>query len=385
MQKAAGIIEKRKTAIIEIWVETVREELTAPNVNSEPVLRDHLPLVLEDIIKIMKQYCDYKVDAENISFDNILDHSVGHGRHRSSSFGYDMEQVLKEYIFLHKIITRELRSAGVYSTEVGDLLKYVVENSMLYAGVAFNTSLQEIRQKMIGTLAHDIRNPLSTAYLTMDMLEKEKDPERLQNIKKISKNSIKRAIHLTEHLLEMISVEAGEGIAFHFSESDLMPYITSVYGEASEIYSNEIIMDCNAVEIKGIFDSAMIRRVLENIINNAVKYGKRGTPVTIRAEDHPEKVIISVHNEGEAIPENDQEKIFGFMNSTKGEDPRKLKSWGMGLTLMKAVAEAHGGSPALESTEEEGTTFTLELKKYENSPGKVKTALNIDYLNLKST
>lgn len=376
MNRAAAVLENAKNDIINLWVAKVRAELPAPSETVDPVLRDHLPLLLDDIIEIMKKYENFKFASEMESFDEMLDSSMGHGRHRSSSAGYDVAQVLKEYIILHRILTNELRSKKVYNTEVGDLLKYVIENSMLYAVVAFNKSLQEIRQKLLGVLAHDIRNPASVAYSSIGMLQQEDEPERFEKIRDMSKKSSKRVLNLLENLLESVSVDAGEGMTLHFSERDLMVYVRSIYAEASEIYANEFILQGEEEKIHGVFDTAMIRRVLENIVNNAVKYGERGSPITISVKDSPEKVAISVHNRGNPIPKQVQQEIFQFSNTTNGKGPRNLKSWGIGLSLVKAVAKAHGGSLELESNEQKGTTFTLILNKCANEPGELTTALN---------
>lgn len=379
MKKAARVIESQKEEIMDIWVKRVREELHSPSETTDLVLRDHLPLLLDDMITIMKEFDKSEVFTEKKNFHGMLNHSTGHGRHRSSSFGYDVEQVLKEYIILHSIVTTQLRAKNAFSTEVADVLKNIIENSMLFSIGAFNKSVQEVRQKLLAILAHDIRNPVSAAHLSLGMLRQEDDAERFEKIKEISRKSIRRALNLIEDLLESVSVEAGEGLALNFTECDLAECIRSVYGEASEIYSNPFILNCEEEKIIGVFDSAMVRRVLENIISNAVKYGKRGTPITITVKDSAEEVVLDVHNEGDPIPQENQEEIFKFLNTTRGHGPRSLKSWGMGLTLVNVVAEAHGGKLSLESTKEKGTTFSLLLKKHSTEPGKRKTALNFKY------
>lgn len=379
MKAAAAVIEQNKLDILETWVKRVREELTAPKKTIDPVLRDHLPLFLEDIISIMHRFHDFDMASEKVNFEGMLNNSIGHGRHRSSSPGYDVEQVLKEYIILHKLLTEKLRTHNVYTTEVADLLKYIVENSMLYATVAFQDSLNEVRQKLMGVLVHDVRNPVSAAYLAVSMIDREDDPERFNKIKIMLKNSIKRSLDLIEGFLDSVMVGAGEGITLHFTESDLLEYIKSLHGEASAIYSNEVFLKCPEEPIVGVFDTAMIRRVLENIINNAVKYGERGAPITIKVNNLPESVEISIHNLGNPIPEQEQKEIFKFLKTTDGRGPKKLKSWGMGLTLVNAVAQAHGGYLDLNSSDKEGTTFKLVIKKNFNKPGKIKTAVNFVY------
>lgn len=377
MKKAAAVIEKNKLQIIEVWVKKVRKELSAPNQTTDPVLRDHLPLLLDDIISLMKRYENFEFTSELKNFDGLLDNSIGHGRHRSSSSGYDVEQVLKEYIILHRILTAFLKKEDVSSPDVIDLLKYIIENSMLYAIVAFNNSLQEIQQKLLGVLAHDIRNPASIAYSSIGMINQEDEPEKFMKIKNMAKNSIKRVLELLEGVLETVTVQAGEGMTLHLTERNLIKYIISAYEEASAIYANEVILNCDEEEIWGVFDSAMIRRIIENIINNAVKYGGRNSPITISVRNTQEKVFIKIHNYGNPIPEEKQKDIFKFLNSEKGNGPRRLKSWGMGLSLVEAVAKAHGGYLDLESNEKDGTTFTLVLSKTEKA-GEVKSALNFE-------
>ncbi len=376
MQAAANIIENNRDQIIDDWVKAVKEELITPRNTPEIVLRNHVPLLLEDIITIMRAYDDFKITEEKVNLEGMLDRSIGHGRHRSTSIGYNVEQVLREYIILHRILTKLFRDEQAYTTEIADLIKYIIENSMLYATGAFTQSLDEIRQKLLGIVVHDLRNPISAAFLAIGVLRQEDEPERFNKVKEMTKNSISRSLELMENLLESVTVGPGEGLTMNFSESDLVKYIKSVYHEASEIYSNEIVLNCSEDKITGVFDCAMVQRVLENIVNNAVKYGSRKTKVTIGVEDSPEYVIIYVHNEGNPIPEQKQKEIFKFLSTSNGESPGKLKSWGMGLTIVKAVAKGHGGRVKLISNEEQGTTFTLVIGKFKNKPGKVKVALN---------
>lgn len=376
MNKAANIIEENKGQILDEWVKEVRHELSAPNATVDPVLRDHVPLLLDDIIKIMRQYEAFNLQAEIKNFDGMLDNSIGHGRHRSSTSGYDMAQVLKEYIILHKILTRLLRSKDSFSTEVADTLKFIIEESMIFAAVAFQSSLQEMRQKLMSVLVHDVRNPISAANLAAGMLDRNHQPELFDKVKKMLQTSLKRALKLMEGFLESTNISAGEGLTLHFAEKDLLQYIKSVHSEASAIYSNKVVLESPDAPILGVFDTAMIRRVLENIVNNAVKYGDRGKPISIKVATEANDVIISVHNHGNPIPKEKQEQIFEFRNTSGGSGPSNLKSWGMGLTLVNTVAEAHGGFLKLNSSKENGTTFTVLLKKNANTPGKVKTRIS---------
>lgn len=233
-----------------------------------------------------------------------------------------------------------------------------------------------MREKLVATLAHDIRNPVSAAYLSVGMMNFEDGEERFNKIKGMSKKSLKKSLDLIEGLLDAITVQAGQGISLDFSRRNMVDDIKREYTEAKEIYSNEIILDCEKEVIEGVFDGTAIRRVIENLITNAVKYGSRETPITIAVEDRAEEVVFSVHNYGNSISEPEQKEIFHFMTKTEKPSPTELKSWGIGLSFVKMAAEAHKGRVKIHSHPETGTTFTIILRKDSNKPGKVRAKLN---------
>ena len=162
----------------------------------------------------------------------------------------------------------------------------------------------------------------------------------------------------------------------NFEEIDILREIRWVYNEAEEIYTNKFVLDCSAEKITGVFDGTAIRRVVENLVTNAVKYGLRESIITIRLVEKQEDVIIEVHNNGEPIDHKSQTEIFKFLNRGRDGKNSSLSSWGMGLTLVKSVAEAHGGKAEVVSNETDGTTFSIHLKKHANEPGKIHTEIN---------
>ncbi|HSI71000.1 MAG TPA: sensor histidine kinase [Gillisia sp.] len=380
MEKAAQILQTHKDKILETWMQKIQKEVRAAKQNNQLALRDHLPHLLEDIVNIMQRYKEFDVLRQETTYMEIFENSIEHGRHRATSSGYTVEQILREYIVFHHTITDLLVEEEAYNDEVGVVLKFSIENAMLYSGGAFTESLHEMRQKLLGIVAHDIRNPLSAAYLAVDSLEYNAGRDRFEKLRKLAHSSLKRSMELVEGLLDSITVEAGEGITLEFTEANIVENLKSVHAEATEIYTNEMILQCSEQEILGIFDPTMLRRVLENFISNAVKYGNRDKAVTIIVENSQEFLDIKVHNYGREIPPERQEEIFQFLKTTQGSSGKTgLKSRGMGLSLVKAVAGAHGGDVKLESSRETGTTFGIIINKFANKPGKLKTSINYDF------
>ena len=376
MKLASEAIKNNSSQIMDKWESRVKTEIPAALISSGLALRNQLPNVLQDIADILVRYDGFLEVEKNEKYDEIIKNSLDHGRHRATSSHYTVKQILKEYVIFHRVLTEVLIDNDVYTKEVGIILKYTLETAMLNSASSFSDSLQEMREKLIGTLAHDIRNPISAAYFALDIINPDDDKARIENLKRMGLRSLKKSLDLVEGLLDAITVKAGEGITLNFSEIDLVKEIKWVFKEASEIYAHEIVFNSNCNKIMGVFDGTAIRRVVENLVTNAVKYGSRNSPVHIILENSEDKLIIKVHNLGAPIDKANQSEIFEFLN--RGRDPEKsgLESWGMGLTLVKSVAEAHGGKVDLESNEENGTTFSIHLKKYANKPGKIRTELN---------
>jgi signal transduction histidine kinase len=104
-----------------------------------------------------------------------------------------------------------------------------------------------------------------------------------------------------------------------------------------------------------------LRRVIENLCTNAVKYGLADTPITITLKAEAERVQLSVHNYGPVIPKEQQSRLFEAFQRAPSAEQSGKRGWGLGLTLVRGITEAHGGSVEVASSEKEGTTFTVSL------------------------
>ena len=375
MKYAAQVLRNEKENIINTWIDRIKMDVSASQNTNKLALRDHVPHLLDDIIRIMERFVNFDVVKEEMIYKEIFENSVEHGRHRASSEGYSLDQILREYILFDKVITVVLMEREAFTKETGMVIKYSIENAMLYSATAFTGSLQNMRQKLIALVAHDMRNPISAALFAVKMMKHEDGPERFEKIQGMAVNSLNRSVDLIENLLDSITIEAGEGMTFNFSEQNIVEFVNAVHQEAVESYSNPIYFECKDETINGVFDGTMVRRVLENFVSNAVKYGRNNGPVTITCKNSEETVEISVHNEGEPIEPERQKAIFEFLNTSRGQGPRGLKSRGMGLYLVKAVAEAHAGELKLQSSKEGGTTFGIILHKFKNEPGQIRSAI----------
>ena len=97
------------------------------------------------------------------------------------------------------------------------------------------------------------------------------------------------------------------------------------------------------------------------MISNAIKYGAPDTPIRTEIDAQDERVILTVHNEGEPIPPEQVECIFQIFERAVAAKEANKKGWGIGLPYVRSVAESHGGSVGVDSSANRGTTFTINM------------------------
>ncbi len=303
MIETSRILRENNAEIMKIWRNQVVQEVLASKESDKIVLYNHLPDLINDIAKLMIRFDKMKDFSKDKKYKEILKSSIDHGKQRSNTAYYTVEQIVHEYIIFHRTLSEFLISHLGYNENVSDLLKYVIETSILKSVGSFSRSIQDMQEKLIGTLAHDIRNPLAAAQLSLEMMEQDKTGKWAEKTRIAAQRGVKKAISLIEGLMDGITIKAGEGMMLNFENTDLLKDIKWVHAESNEVYTNDIKLDCKVEKIEGIFDSTAIKRLLENLIGNAVKYGDKEKQITISIIDEKEAVVIKVHNYGKPIPE----------------------------------------------------------------------------------
>lgn len=151
---------------------------------------------------IMMHHEKNEVIQEHRIYEEIRKISLDYGRHRAASASYTVEQIVKEYMVLHRIMINYLLSKGEFTLEASIFISYAIETSMSHSAGSFTKSLQEMREKLVGTLTHDIRNPISAAYLAVDMIKHEEGSERFLKISSMTLKSLRSYVELLEGLMD---------------------------------------------------------------------------------------------------------------------------------------------------------------------------------------
>ena len=119
-----------------------------------------------------------------------------------------------------------------------------------------------------------------------------------------------------------------------------------------EIASNPLILQADCLRMS---------QVITNLVTNAVKYSPEGSAVRMQVDQKQSSVILQVHNDGPAIPQEVQATIFEPFYRLPSDQSSSKKGWGLGLSITKEIVERHGGKIWVESSEGKGTTFFVQL------------------------
>lgn len=233
--------------------------------------------------------------------------------------------------------------------------------------VSLNKQYEEDRKKMISNISHDLRTPLTSmlGYIEMlkndDSLSHEECTEYLDIIS--TKGEILR--DLIEEFFNLAKFDSND-IKLNPKRLNITEIIRQCILSFLKDFEKEGIKPSLDLPSKEIFieaDEKAIYRILQNLISNALKYGKEGKVIGISLSEKVNKISIEIWDKGRGIPKEEVPYIFKRLYSVNKSRNIKLKGSGLGLTIVEKLVEKHGGSIEVSSKPYEKTVFKITLFK----------------------
>jgi PAS domain S-box-containing protein len=228
--------------------------------------------------------------------------------------------------------------------------------------------LDRLKINLLSTVSHELRTPLAgiKGYTTLllDYFTKLRRKQIWDALKAID-SSTDRLTELIEHLLDMSRLDAG---LLRLNLETVKPsdiFLAAVSEAKLRAPNYKFKTEINHQLPMITADVKRLRQVIDNLLDNAVKYSPEGIEITVRAKINAEELLVCVTDQGMGIPAAEVTKIFDRMYRIEqrlGKDPGGM---GLGLSLCKALVEAHEGKIWVESEVGKGSTFyfTIPLKK----------------------
>ncbi len=225
--------------------------------------------------------------------------------------------------------------------------------------------LNQLKNKFLGIAAHDLRNPLISIEGFSEVLldesmgaMNEEQKEILGRINYISQSMLS----LLNDLLDISIIESGK-IDLHYEKISLKDLIEKrvqvheILGRKKKISLFADLPDIPLIS----FDSKRISQVIDNLINNAIKFSPIGSEIHISMSREEKEIMISVRDEGPGISSEDQSRLFGEFQKLSAQPTGGEESTGLGLSIVKKNVEAHKGVVSVTSQVGQGATFSFTL------------------------
>ncbi|CAN5409786.1 hypothetical protein BH11PSE11_BH11PSE11_00150 [soil metagenome] len=360
-QKFAALIREEHDALLSEWRAKVRKLPAAKDLD-KPTLNDHIPVLLEEIARALELSGDAQIDRQISSGSSPI-----HGLQRLEN-GYQIEEVVAEYNILrdclHDLATR--RGIALQGLPF-HILSRALDGAIASAVQAFAAQqafdIQRRREDYLAFVAHDLRTPLNAVALATEtarlMLAQSLDIARMKKMLDVLQRNVGYLNALVSKVLdENTNLDTDGGIKLTLRRFDLWPLVESLVQDLHPVAGTGSTRLINKVpdDMLVCADAALLRRVLQNLIANAISYTPHGE-VVVSALQTTDGVEIQVSDNGSGIPEDRMPHIFKKFE-TDGTAPSSL---GLGLTICKSFVEAHGGSITVNSEMGRGSTFRFTL------------------------
>ncbi|MEJ1236485.1 HAMP domain-containing sensor histidine kinase [Chryseolinea sp. T2] len=223
----------------------------------------------------------------------------------------------------------------------------------------------EVRADFISNMTHELQTPIANIAMASEVLKKNRDANsRAQHyVNIISSENLRLKAHI-DQVLQTAMLEKGE-LAMSRQEiniNEIVREITEVFNERIAVRGGRLSVDIGAVRPVVFADVLHLKNILYNLLDNAEKYSPGSPDITVSTADCDEGVVVSVSDKGMGIVKEHQTKIFEkFFRASKG-NVHDIKGFGLGLTYVKGIVEAHNGTVRVSSVPGKGSRFDVMLQ-----------------------
>jgi signal transduction histidine kinase len=351
---AAAAVIREKPRILGAFDERVRERLQAARPERPPVIIDTLPAFLTRVALALTPGTGLAFASE---YSNIASQ---HGIERARFTHYALGDLVHEYQLLREILVDALAPYPEVDAPSWLVIHRSIDEAVAEAASAFVRVHEDFRGLFTAALSHDFRGPLANASNYLELLRRNADPSRAAHFATRALLNLRVIDRMIGELLDVTQASASGGLTLRIQPCDAVVLANEVLQDMRSLHGDRFELHAPD-SAPGHWDCERLKQALHNLLENAFKYGRDGAPISVRIESAEGRVTLSCHNEGDPIPPEVIPDLFRPFRRAPTAVSGGKPGWGLGLMLVEAIAEAHGGSVGVESSQELGTTFTIDV------------------------
>lgn len=374
--KLSAFIQHHIESIVTEWAEFAQSCLPPAKELSDEALRDHAKLLLQHMAADIEQPQTGEAQHSKSRGNQpgnapLLTEAAKADAEQRLRQGFSLSEMLAEYRALRACVIRgwmqSLQTVDVDT--LNELVRFneAVDQAVGEAVAWYGEQVEESRGLLLGVLSHDLRSPLgatlnSAEYLLMSDGMTGGQSKAVARIR----TSTLRMRQMVDDLLDFAGTRLGKGMPVRTERIDMGQVCRETVNELQAFHPERLLrVDCSG-HLIGEWDQHRIAQLLSNLGANALQHGYSGTAVTFTATGGRDDVVLKVHNLGPPIAAEARSSLFDpLMRAVVQEAERRegTSGLGLGLYIVREIATAHGGEVHVDSSEQDGTTFTVRLPR----------------------
>jgi signal transduction histidine kinase len=353
--RLADFIELEMEAILSRWEEFAKTLAPAALRLDSLALRDHAEQMLRAIAGDLRtpqtrveQEIKSRGESQPVDTETA---AQTHAVLRATS-GFSIRQLVSEYRALRASVLRQYLDLGGHQTdELADVGRFneAIDQAVAESVDYFTTEVDRWRNIFLGVLSHDLRGPLNAIQLTATLISRTNpNPDTAALIERLI-NSGRRMTELLDDLLDFNRVNMGAKLDVAVQPADMMEICRQEVELQRSAHAKAKIELEGPAACPGVWDPSRLRQAIGNLVGNAVKYGN-GDAVKVRVESDAAEVRVHVDNRGATLDGAETARIFDpLFRGSAGTSSTDRGHLGLGLFIVRQVAQAHGGSVHVHS------------------------------------
>lgn len=361
--------------IIQEWESFAQTLTPAADAMSALMLRDHAKEILQTIAVDIESWQNPEQQYEKSQGlapegNGKLSAASVHGALRQAN-DFSLLQLSAEFRALRASVLQLWlpKVSKMSPTTTYEMIRFneAIDQALAESIFTYSARADHARDMFLAILGHDLRSPLSTMTLSGQMLTKPTlELAQAAQIGQRVQRCARLMTNMVDDLLGYSQAQLGGGMPIARGWVDIgeICRLAIEYAEAAHPQASFVLL--TEGDLSGQFDSVRLHQLLANLLSNAAQYGVREHPVKLTARGEPDAVILAVANQGPAIPPDALKIIFApLVQLSTGDDAdvRPRTSMGLGLFVASEIASAHGGTIKVQSSDLDGTIFTVRLPR----------------------